>query len=170
MKKQWLTAGIIATTVVAAVVVAIVMSPKSDLEQASAAARRGDKHLLIYFNGSDWCGWCKRLDAEVFNKAEFAAYAGENLVCYQANFPKRDLQPEEKKRSNQELALKYAVQAVPTVVLLNPSGEWIGSTGYRPGGSEKYVEHLKAIINAYAETGIRYTAGTNAAKYKETRE
>jgi thioredoxin-related protein len=170
MKKKWLTAGIVAVAIIATVITAVVTGPKSDFEQAVADARKSNKHLLIYFNGSDWCSWCKKLDAEVFNTPEFGVYARENLICLQANFPKRNLQSEDKKRENEELARKYSVSAVPTIVLLDAKGEWIGTTGYRPGGPDGYLQHLTKIMSDYRNEGTVYTNTIDSAKYKQTQE
>ena len=40
-----------------------------DIEKAKATAKAEGKDIFINFTGSDWCGWCKRLDAEVFEHA-----------------------------------------------------------------------------------------------------
>ena len=52
----------------------------TDYEDAFILAKRENKHVLINFTGSDWCGWCKRLDREVFSQPVFKEYAKENLV------------------------------------------------------------------------------------------
>ena len=38
----------------------------ADFDKATAAAEKEGKDLLVDFTGSDWCGWCIRLDEEVF--------------------------------------------------------------------------------------------------------
>ena len=40
----------------------------TDMELATEKASKEGKHLLLDFSGSDWCGWCIRLDKEVFQK------------------------------------------------------------------------------------------------------
>ena len=52
----------------------------TDFHRAQEEAKVGHKLLLLNFTGSDWCGWCMRLQAEVFSKLEFAEYAKQNLV------------------------------------------------------------------------------------------
>jgi len=39
-----------------------------DIDEAYAKAKKTNKPILANFTGSDWCGWCKRLDKDVFNK------------------------------------------------------------------------------------------------------
>jgi protein disulfide-isomerase len=33
-----------------------------DFDKAAARAREENKYVLVDFTGSDWCGWCKKLD------------------------------------------------------------------------------------------------------------
>ena len=42
-----------------------------DYQKALAQAKAEKKMVLLNFTGSDWCGWCIKLDKEVFSKAEF---------------------------------------------------------------------------------------------------
>ena len=34
----------------------------TDFAKASAAAKASGKYMLLDFTGSDWCGWCMKLD------------------------------------------------------------------------------------------------------------
>ena len=43
----------------------------TDYKKATAQAEEEDKPILVDFTGSDWCGWCIRLDKEVFSKDAF---------------------------------------------------------------------------------------------------
>ncbi len=38
---------------------------RTDFKKASADAKTSDKYILLDFSGSDWCGWCQRLEKEV---------------------------------------------------------------------------------------------------------
>ena len=42
---------------------------------AGAAAGPAEKLTLLDFTGSDWCGWCQKLDREVFSQPEFQQFA-----------------------------------------------------------------------------------------------
>ena len=59
-----------------------------DIENAKEQAKQGGKRILLDFTGSDWCGWCKKLDAEVFSQQEFKDYAAKKLVLVEVDFPK----------------------------------------------------------------------------------
>ena len=78
----------------------------TDFAKASADSGKSGKYMVLDFSGSDWCGWCKRLDKEVFSTPEFDAYAKSSLVCVLVDFPRgKKLAPAVKKQ-NDELAKK----------------------------------------------------------------
>jgi thioredoxin-related protein len=120
---------------------------ETDFAKASAKAKAEGKHILIDFSGSDWCGWCVKLDKEVFSKKAFKSYAKENLILVLADFPRdKSKQSEELQKQNEELSKKYEVRGFPTVYILNPEGKAIDKTGYQAGGPEAYVAYLKKVI------------------------
>ncbi len=118
----------------------------TDFEAAQTAAQEKGLPMLIDFTGSDWCGWCIKLDREVFTHAEFVDYANSNLVLVEIDFPRDKEQSDELKAQNEALAEKYGIRGFPTIVLLSSDGELIDKTGYRPGGPGKYVAHLKELL------------------------
>ncbi len=104
----------------------------TDFAAAQKLAKETKKPMLVDFTGSDWCPWCIRLDKEVFAQKAFRDYAAGNLILV--------------KKQNQELAEKYGIRGFPTVLLMNGDGKVIGTTGYRRGGAESYVAHLKTLV------------------------
>src|SRR4051794_8557007 len=80
-----------------------------DLEKAKAQAKAENKKILLDFTGSDWCGWCKKLDAEVFSQQAFKDYAAKNLVLVEVDFPRSFQLPEPTKKQNDELAKKFKI-------------------------------------------------------------
>lgn len=121
---------------------------ETNIDEAKKRAADEGKPILVDFTGSDWCGWCIRLKDEVFSKDEFKAYAGENLVLLEIDFPRRTELPRQQAVHNQELMQKYGVRGFPTILLIDEEGEVLGRTGYRPGGPEAYVDHLKELLAA----------------------
>jgi thiol:disulfide interchange protein len=59
----------------------------TSVPDAQAQAKSENKLVLLDFTGSDWCVWCKKLDAEVFSQQAFADYAKSNLVLVEVDFP-----------------------------------------------------------------------------------
>jgi len=117
-----------------------------NLEKAVEQAKKENKAVLVNFTGSDWCIWCKRLSAEVFQQKEFEEYAKKSLVLVMLDFPKDIEQTQEIKEYNNKLAQKYGIQGFPTILLIDGQGKLVAQTGYQPGGAAKYVEHLKSYL------------------------
>ena len=119
----------------------------TNFEKALKIAKEKQKPLLVDFTGSDWCGWCIRLDKEVFSKDEFKSFAKENLVLVEIDFPRKNNQDSFLKKQNNRLKRKYEIRGFPTIVLLDFNGNLIDKTGYVKGGAESYVSHLKELLN-----------------------
>ncbi|MCE9593665.1 MAG: thioredoxin family protein [Planctomycetes bacterium] len=147
----------------------------ADYDKAVEAAKAQKKDLFVDFTGSDWCGWCKRLDAEVFSKAEFLDAIQKDYVLVALDYPQAEAV---KKRvpnpaRNEELKNKHAIQGYPTILLMTADGEVYGQTGYEPGGPVKYVESLntlratgrKALVDT-KEIVAKFTAATGDEKNK----
>jgi len=117
-------------------------------DEALAESKRSGKPIFALFTGSDWCGWCIALHAEVLEKKEFIKYAAAELVLFEADFPRKKKISDELKTQNQALKSKYGVRGFPTVLILDAEGNQIAQTGYQDGGAAKYVEHIKSLINA----------------------
>ena len=117
-----------------------------DLDHALRQARSENRFVLMDFTGSDWCGWCKRLEAEVLATREFADYAGQNLVCVRLDFPRSFALPPNRAQRNAELAQQFGVKGFPTVILLDSDGAELGRTGYQPGGATAYIRHLEQML------------------------
>ena len=119
----------------------------TDFNDAKAKAMKEQKPMLIDFTGSDWCGWCIKLDEEVFSQADFQEFASDSLVLVEIDFPKNKVQSEELKVQNKALAKKYSIRGYPTILLLTPEAELIEKTGYQSGGAKAYVSHIQNILN-----------------------
>ena len=120
-----------------------------DLDAARKVAAEKKLPLLLNFTGSDWCGWCKRLDAEVFSTDAFREYAAANLVAVLADFPRRTKLAPELQVRNERLMRHFQVQGFPTVLLFNPGGELIAELGYQPGGPEAFVAAIQQARSRY---------------------
>ncbi len=126
---------------------------ETSFEQASQIAMKTKKPLLMFFTGSDWCGWCIRLQNEVLKKPEFAAWAKDNVVLLELDFPRRSPQLPEIQKQNMELQQVFDVRGYPTIWFATPTKkdgktnlEKLGSTGYVAGGPEKWLEGANQIL------------------------
>lgn len=116
----------------------------ADYDQAVAAAKETGKNLFIDFTGSDWCGWCVRLEEEVFSKEEFLSSVQKDYILVALDFPRSpDVQAKvPNPERNSALQAKYGVRGFPTILLMTPEGHAYGQMGYEKGGPENYLEIL----------------------------
>jgi thioredoxin-related protein len=117
----------------------------TNVSKAQAQAKAEDKFVLINFTGSDWCGWCIKLDKEVFSTSEFAEYAKKNLVPVKIDFPRRLPQSRELRKANAKLQEQFRIDGYPAIVVLSSAGREIGRFGYTPGGAGKFIERVEEL-------------------------
>lgn len=87
----------------------IAFSP-GGFDEALARAR-AEKRLLIVDVYTDWCGWCKKLDREVFADGRVGA-AAKDLIAVKVNAEK----------GGEEIARRYRVRGYPTILFLDGEG------------------------------------------------
>jgi thioredoxin-related protein len=118
----------------------------TDIDAAKKSANESKKDLLIDFTGSDWCGWCIKLNDEVFKHDAFKTGVKDSFVLVEIDFPReKGKLPEDARKRNTELGEKYAVQGYPTILLCDAEGKPYAAIGYEEGGPEKYVSHLNEL-------------------------
>ena len=59
----------------------------TDVPKAKAKAKAENKLVMMDFTGSDWCGWCIKLNKEIFSQPEFAEYAAKKPAAGGAGLP-----------------------------------------------------------------------------------
>ena len=99
----------------------------TDVNKAINISIQQDKPLFLFFTGSDWCGWCKRLVAEVFEKDAF--------------------------KQNRELGQMFGVRGYPTGWFVIPESDSgninfkkLGSQGYVRGGPKAWITGANQIL------------------------
>lgn len=125
----------------------------NNLNKAMEISKKTKKPLMLFFTGSDWCGWCIRLQTEVFKKPEFVTWAKDNVVLVELDFPRRTALSAELTAQNNELQQFFAVQGYPTVWFVNATSvdgkvnfDKLGSTGYLAGGPSAWLDVANGII------------------------
>jgi uncharacterized protein YyaL (SSP411 family) len=116
----------------------------TSVPDATAQAKKESKLVLLDFTGSDWCSWCKKLDAEVFSQAQFADYAKKNLVLVEVDFPAQKKLDAALVKANDALKDKYKITGYPTLVVLKPDGTVVwNQVGYMEGGPPAVIAKLE---------------------------
>lgn len=128
----------------------------TNMVEAVAIAKKENKPMFLFFTGSDWCGWCIRLQKEVFKTPEFEAWAKEKVVLVELDFPRRTPQAPELQAQNNHLQQIFSVRGYPTVWFVkanttetNINFEQLGSTGYGAGGPKAWLESVKPIMDKF---------------------
>lgn len=127
----------------------------TDVNKAVEIANKEKKTLFLFFTGSDWCGWCIRLQNEVFKKPEFADWAKKNVVLVELDFPRRTKLDPKIQQQNAELQNMFQVRGYPTVWFVKPEVkkdksinlQQVGKTGYVAGGPEKWLAVADNILS-----------------------
>lgn len=112
----------------------------TSLDEAIQQAQAKDQLILVDLY-ADWCGWCKRLEQEVYSTSEFQEFA-ENLVLLQVDT--------EDGGEGTRLQERYDVMSLPTTLILDKNLVKVGEVaGFAPAVS--YVRKLEHRIASFHE-------------------
>lgn len=125
----------------------------NNLDKAIEISKQTNKPLLLFFTGSDWCGWCHKLQDEVFKKPEFASWAKTNVVLVEVDFPHSFKLAAEIQNQNNHLQQEFGIQGYPTVWFVNATKkdgnvvyERLGQTGYVAGGPPAWLQVANGFL------------------------
>ena len=125
----------------------------TDVNKAIELSVKTEKPLFMFFTGSDWCGWCIKLQKAVFNKPGFATWANKNVVLVELDFPKRTPISNELQQQNRELAKIFGVRGYPTVWFVTPeitdgkvNFKKLGSQGASPLEVKAWISGANKIL------------------------
>ena len=126
----------------------------TDINKAYDVSKKLKKPIFAFFTGSDWCGWCHKLEANVFHKPGFQQWAKQNVILLELDFPRRTQLPKAQAEQNAGLQQAFQVQGYPTIWIFNldkdKAGKFnitaLGSLGYPDG--QRGQEEPTFIANA----------------------
>lgn len=126
----------------------------TDVREAITVSNKENKPMLMFFTGSDWCGWCIRLQNEVLKTNEFQKWAKDNVILVELDYPRRTPQTPEIKNQNSELQQAFAIQGFPTIYFTNAESKdgkvnfkGLGQTGYVAGGPSAWLAVAEGIVH-----------------------
>ncbi len=127
------------------------------VEEARERARVSGKNLLIYFDGSDWCPYCKQLTGNVLETPVFEKFAAENYELVHLDFPRYQAarQQVEDPARNGQMAEYYRVFSYPMLVMADSDGQPIVKIGYDQSGAGAFVSKLGKIQRMSAQRDER---------------
>ncbi|WP_418264067.1 thioredoxin family protein [Flavobacterium faecale] len=126
----------------------------TNIKEAINVSSKENKPMMLFFTGSDWCGWCIRLQKEVLLTPEFKKWAKNNVVLVELDYPRRTEQLPEIKQQNQELQQVFGIQGFPTIFFTNVEKEKdgkinfkaLGKTGYVAGGPQAWLAEANSYL------------------------
>jgi thioredoxin-like negative regulator of GroEL len=148
----------------AALVVALALAPEfaaaatwhKTVAKAQAEAKQGNKLILVDL-WADWCGWCKRMEQEVFPSAVFQA-GTKNYVLLKLDT--------EDGAEGTKTAASFGVRSLPTFLLLTPDLALAGMVqGYAP--AEGFMEKLLEVEDQYFDYQKRVRAEPKSASDRD---
>lgn len=105
------------------------------LSEGLAKANSCGKPIVVDVYTS-WCGYCKKMDREVFSSPVVAPYLAENFVCVRINA--------EDGGEGQAFAQKQGITAFPTSVFLDSQGRILSQlVGFKP--AEAFLKKLHQV-------------------------
>ena len=127
----------------------------TDLSKAVSISINEKKPIMLFFTGSDWCGWCIRLKKEVFNHEKFKVWSDDNIILVELDFPRRKKLEPNILNQNRELARIFGVSGYPTCWLVEPqilenskvNFMKLGKLGYVAGGTDKWISVAEKFLN-----------------------
>ncbi|MBF4514926.1 thioredoxin family protein [Flavobacterium sp. ANB] len=126
----------------------------TDVKEAITVSNKENKPMLMFFTGSDWCGWCIRLQNEVLKTTEFQKWATDNVILVELDYPRRTPQTPEIKSQNNELQQAFGIQGFPTVFFTSAESKdgkinfkGLGQTGYVAGGPSAWLAVAEGIVH-----------------------
>lgn len=104
-------------------------------DEAYKAAAQENKPVMIDIY-TDWCGWCKKLDRDVYTAKAVVELSGK-FICLKLN-------PE----TDQEHGALFKVDGFPTIIFTDAKKKELHRiSGYVP--PESFVEEMKKALKAF---------------------
>ncbi len=128
----------------------------TSLAEVHELSKTTKKPIFAFFTGSDWCGWCRKLQNDVFSKPEFVEWASKNVILLELDFPRTKKLSPELTQQNNGMQQALRVTGYPTCWFIyttkdeatnNYNLSTIGSLGY-PAGAEVGKEQVKFLEDA----------------------
>ncbi|UCE49240.1 MAG: thioredoxin family protein [Phycisphaerales bacterium] len=113
-----------------------------DSYQAGMNAAQARKRPALVKFEAEWCGWCKKLDSEVFAQPQIIK-ALERYVCIRVDVDRQ-----------RNVALAYKIRSLPRIVIVNVHNEIVGDwLGFRDAQAfSKSLEEVWEYTLTKAET------------------
>lgn len=106
---------------------------------------------------TDWCGWCKRMDRDVYARADVRDYLAKKFVTIKLDAESSELASFENRRMTLgAIAQRFRVSGYPTTIFLRPNGEHLVNVpGYVP--AERFLRMLEYVGDDHIGRGVKWS-------------
>jgi len=117
----------------------------------AAAASSGRPVIVDVY--TDWCGWCKRMDRDVYARPDVGEYLNSHFVTIRLNAESGErVSYEGRTLSARMLAGGFRVTGYPTTIFLKSDGTHLANVpGYVP--AVKFMKLVRFIGDGHMERG-----------------
>jgi thioredoxin-related protein len=126
-----------------------------DWDEGLSEAKAKGKPVLVDVY-TDWCGWCRRMDRDVYARDDVRASLEKRFVTVKLNAEAADHAIYRGKDfTSRSLASGFRVTGYPTTIFLRPDGEHIVNVpGYIP--AERFLLLLEFIGDGHMDRGVDF--------------
>jgi len=102
---------------------------------------------------TDWCGWCRRMDRDVYTRADIRDYLARRFVAIKLDAEAADeASYEGRSYTSASLANRFRVTGYPTTIFLKPDGEHLANVpGYVP--ADRFLLLLRFVGEGAMDRG-----------------
>jgi thioredoxin-related protein len=143
MKKTIVSTAIILVSFISSVSGQIKFSKFPGMDKAFAKSASANKPIFVD-TYTDWCGWCKHMDKEIFSDENVATYFNENFLCMNIDGDAE---------SSASFISKYEVSGYPCLLILDSEGNVLNRSDGAITDIDEFIEFGEmAYYKLYPET------------------
>lgn len=120
-----------------------------DYDKTFAVAKKKDLPLFLFFSGTDWCPWCKKLEKNVLSNPEFYQGLTDQYVFCMVDFPMKNSIDEQQLKRNKALMQEYEVIGFPTIAIVDVEKGLIAKIGYLTISPLEYREYVLEVTETF---------------------
>jgi thioredoxin-related protein len=129
--------------------------PWRSWDAGMAEADKSQRPVLVDVY-TDWCGWCKRMDRDVYTRPEIRDYLGRKFVMVKLNAEANDAaRYEGRSWTSRSLASRFQVTGYPTTIFLRSNGEHLANL---PGyiAADRFLLLLRYVGDGAMDRGLSF--------------
>ena len=127
-----------------------------------AAASGGSKPVIVDVY-TDWCGWCKRMDRDVYARSDVSEYLNQHFVMVRLNAESAErVSYAGRSLTARALSGGFEVTGYPTTIFLKPDGtHLVNVPGYIP--ADKFLKLVRFVGDGHMDRGESWEAYSRAS-------